>query len=85
MLDHFVLYQYASCPFCAMVRRFLCAKGVELPMRDTLRDPEAQAELIEGGGRAMVPCLRVAQADGTFSWLYESRDIMVYLNEQLAS
>jgi glutaredoxin 2 len=79
MAESYVLYQYDSCPFCARVRRFLDARGIDLPMRDTLRDPAAFRELLLGGGRATVPCLRIETEDGDVSWLYESADIVDYL------
>jgi glutathione S-transferase len=48
-------------------------------MRDILR-----RELVEGGGRATVPCLRI-ERDGEVHWLYESRDIIDYLRRQHAA
>lgn len=78
MSVHHVLYQYDACPFCRRVRQFLTEAGIEIEMRDTLRDPAARHELVAGGGRATVPCLRIDR-DGEVSWLYESRDIIDYL------
>ncbi len=78
MSERHVLYQYQSCPFCHRVRRFLADSGMEVEMRDTLRDPQARRELVEGGGRATVPCLKI-ERDGEVHWLYESRDIIDYL------
>ena len=67
MAESHILYQYDSCPFCARVRRFLDARGIDLPMRDTLRNPAAFRELLVGGGRATVPCLRIETEDGDVS------------------
>lgn len=78
MAERHVLYQYPSCPFCMRVRRFVEQQGIELEMRDTMRDPQARDELLEGGGRSMVPCLRI-ERDGEVHWLYESLDIIEYL------
>jgi len=78
MAERHLLYQYSSCPFCMRVRRFAEQQGIELEMRDTLRDPGARGELLEGGGRSMVPCLRI-ERDGEVRWLYESLDIIEYL------
>ena len=83
MTESCVLYQYDSCPFCARVRRFLDQRDIELPMRDTLRDPAAFRELLMGGGRATVPCLRIEDETGDVSWLYESADIIDYLAARL--
>ena len=82
MPDQYVLYQYETCPFCARVRRFLEAEGIDIPMKDTMRDPVAFRELLLGGGRATVPCLRIEDDAGAFRWLYESYDIMEYLAGQ---
>lgn len=78
MSESYQLFQYDSCPFCYRVRLFLADIGIDIPLRDTLRDPAARRELLEGGGRAMVPCLRI-ERDGEVQWLYESMDIISYL------
>ena len=75
----YALYQYPSCPFCARVHRFLAARGIDIPLRDTLQDPAAFRELLRGGGQATVPCLRIESGDGDVRWLYESADIIDYL------
>jgi glutathione S-transferase len=80
MIEHYTLYQFDSCPFCARVRRFLAEAGLEIPLKDTLRDPVARQELIAGGGDSMVPCLRI-ERDGEVRWMYESLDIIAYLRE----
>ena len=84
MFEHYVLYQYPSCPFCQRVRSFLNQAGISIEMRDTLRDPEARRELVEGGGRATVPCLRI-ERNGDVRWMYESRDIIEYLKRRYAA
>jgi glutathione S-transferase len=78
MSERYTLYQYDSCSYCQRVRRFLADNGIPVELRDTLRDPHARRELIEGGGRSTVPCLRI-ERDGEISWLYESLDIIDYL------
>ncbi|MFW6094721.1 MAG: glutaredoxin family protein [Pseudomonadota bacterium] len=78
MSESYVLYQYPGCPFCRRVRAFLEHAGMAVEMRDTMRDPEARRELVEGGGRPTVPCLRI-ERDGEVRWLYESLDIIDYL------
>ena len=83
MTEQYVLYKTDTCPFCSMVRRFLDARGVELAMRDTAREPEAHAELVAGGGRPTVPCLKITSAEGDVHWMYESMDIMRFLDQQI--
>jgi glutathione S-transferase len=82
MSESYVLYHYASCPFCARVDRFLAQFGIEIERRDTLRDRQARTELVAGGGRSTVPCLQIRSEAGV-RWLYESLDIMQYLHDRL--
>ena len=78
-METYQLFQYDACPFCYRVRRFLDSTGIEVELRDTLHDPSAYAELLHGGGRGTVPCLRIARGDDV-RWLYESADIIEYLD-----
>ena len=75
-----VLYHSETCPYCHRVRRFMAETGIELPLKDVNRDPEARRDLIAGGGSAMVPCLRIEEG-GSVRWLYESLDIIDYLRQ----
>jgi glutathione S-transferase len=36
---------------------------------------------VQGGGRATVPCLKIRRGDEV-EWLYESRDIIDYLDRR---
>jgi len=78
LLAHCRLYEYAVCPFCARVRRASKRLGVALERVDIDRDSEARTELLRQGGKVQVPCLRIAR-NGEMQWLYESRDIVRYL------
>jgi len=60
------------------VRAYLQQAALEVPLQDTLLDPQARRDLIEGGGRGTVPCLRIENSTGV-RWLYESLDIIDYL------
>lgn len=50
-------------------------------MRNTMMDIAAYKELVTGGGRATVPCLRIEQDDGAVEWMYESLDIIKYIDQ----
>ena len=76
-----VLYQFRTCPFCMKVRRTLAALSLPVERRDAQHDPVSRRELEEGGGRIKVPCLRITEADGSHTWLYESEAINRYLRE----
>lgn len=78
------LYQFYLCPFCVKVRRMIYQMNVTIEMRDIKKQPAFEKELIEGGGKRKVPCLRI-QLDGKDEWLYESSDINTYLKSQFQS
>ncbi|MCK0746012.1 glutaredoxin family protein [Chromohalobacter nigrandesensis] len=82
--QYLALYHFEGCPFCTRVRRVLQRLNVELALHDINRDPEARQALITGGGKKTVPCLRI-ERDGAITWLYESRDIIDYLEKRFAA
>jgi len=77
--EQYQLFKTDTCGFCYRVRSFLQEKNIQVPERDINQDQEALRELLAGGGRSMVPCLRIESSDGGVSWMYESMDIMNYL------
>lgn len=79
----FSLYHYLSCPFCAYTRSAMKHIDIEVEERDIARNSTYRAELIKGGGRAQVPCLRI-ESKGKVRWLYESQDIVRYLQRHAA-
>jgi len=79
----FSLYHHRSCPFCAFTRSAMKHIEIEVEERDIARNPAYRAELIKGGGRAQVPCLRIESNDQV-RWLYESQDIVRYLQRHAA-
>ena len=60
--------------------RFLESSQIEMETRDTLKDPKAYQELVLGGGRPTVPCLRIDRENEVVC-LYESSDIVKYLEK----
>lgn len=75
------LYQFSGCPFCIKVRRKMHQLNLPIELRDAKRGTEYRKELEAQGGRSMVPCLRI-EKDGQVEWLYESSDIIAYLDNQ---
>lgn len=63
------------------VKQFLSSRNIDIPMRNTMSDIEAYKELIKGGGRPTVPCLRIERSGQNVEWLYESLDIMNFIDE----
>lgn len=81
-LQGFALYQLPTCPFCVKVRRSLRRLNLPLELRDVRGDARHRQDLIEGGGRMKVPCLRIDHEDGHTEWMYESDDIVAFLNKR---
>ncbi|WP_251978907.1 glutaredoxin family protein [Salinicola avicenniae] len=79
---HLMLYQFPSCPFCQRVNAQIARLALPIEQRDIQREPEARRELAAGGGRTMVPCLRIVHDDGQVTWMYESAEINRYLAQR---
>lgn len=79
------LYQFQTCPFCIKVRQEMRRLSLNIELRDARNDPGHRDDLMQGGGRGMVPCLRIDGEDGSARWLYESDDIVAYLRQRFAA
>lgn len=66
------------------VRRELKNLNINLTIKNLKRCHTYQKELLSGGGQAQVPCLRIECTKNT-QWMYDSHDIIDYLNSQFAS
>ncbi len=77
------LYQFHACPFCVKTRRAMHRLNVPVALRDAKNDPAHRARLLAEGGRVKVPCLLIEE-DGQSRWLYESNDIIAYLEKRFA-
>lgn len=80
-LKNYSLYQYLACPFCIKVRRTLHRLDLPMEKRDAKIRPYKE-ELLNNGGKVKVPCLRIEESSGTVKWLYESKDIIHYLDQK---
>ncbi len=78
------LYQFKTCPFCVKVRREMRRLSLNIPLLDAQADSPIRADLIRGGGKAVVPCLRITDAQGNSEWMYESAQIIQYLHTRFA-
>jgi glutathione S-transferase len=72
------LFYRPTCPFCQRVLGEVEDMGIKLNLRDISSDTVALDELVEKGGKKMVPFL-VDDERGVS--MYESGDIIAYLNE----
>ena len=82
--QNLALYQYAACPFCVKVRRAMKRNGLNIETRDAKRSEQAKEELVNGGGQLKVPCLRIEEDNGEVRWMYESCDIINYLEQRFS-
>jgi len=72
------LYYSRYCYFCQKVLGFLRGQKIEIELRNT-SDSKHRQDLVSGGGKTQVPCLRIDN-EGETQWLYESDDIIRYLS-----
>lgn len=83
--DKLSLYQYAACPFCVKVRRAMKRNSLAIRTCDVNRSDTSREELLSGGGRLKVPCLKIEEEDGSVRWMYESSDIIDYLSSRFCN
>ncbi len=76
------LYQFQACPYCVKVRFAMKRQGLNIETRDARRVPSYREQLLSGGGRIKVPCLRINEPDGQVRWMYESAQIIEYLEQR---
>jgi glutaredoxin len=77
------LYLFESCPFCVRVLKVIKNKKLQLEMRDTMKNQQYEDELVRGGGNSQVPCLKITGNKDDY-WMYESSDIIHYIEKQFA-
>jgi len=70
-------------PFCVKTRRTIHRLGLNIETRDAKRNPVHKDELVNGGGQYKVPCLAI-QEEGKTRWMYESNDIISYLEQRFS-
>lgn len=75
------LYQFYACPFCVKTRRAIKRLNLKVETRDAQTAGQFRKELEISGGKIQVPCLKLEGA-GEATWIYESSDIIKYLDER---
>ena len=83
--SNLVLYQFQTCPFCIKVKRNNKRLSLNIETRDAQHNSTYREELLHGGGKIKVPCLKIVDEKGNNSWMYESEDIMKYLQDRFAA
>ncbi|MFC3680560.1 glutaredoxin family protein [Bacterioplanoides pacificum] len=76
------LYQFTACPFCIKTRRAIHRLGLTIEKRNAMNNASARRELEQQGGKIKVPCLRITEAGKDDIWMYESGDIIAYLQQR---
>jgi len=84
-VSNLILYQFKTCPFCIKVKRNNKRLSLKIETRDAQHNPTYREELLQGGGQIKVPCLKIIDEKGNDSWLYESNDILQYLQGRFAA
>ena len=75
------LYEFYLCPFCVKVRRVMHQLNLPIQRKDAKRNNVFALELLEGGKKRKVPCLRI-EHENDVQWMYESKQINHYLLKQ---
>ncbi len=75
------LYQLPACPFCVKVRRTIKREGLIIELRNINQKNNYKEELINQGGKRVVPCLRIENENGEVQWLYDSNEVIVHLQQ----
>ncbi len=74
------LYTYTHCPYCEKVRQAFAEMDLEYEEVDASRGTPGSEALLELGGKQQVPFLVHGETH-----MYESDDIIQYVQEQQAS
>lgn len=78
------LYHFQTCPFCIKVRHEIARLSLPIELRDAQLDPRHRSDLESGGGKIQTPCLHITDEHGKVRWLYESADIIAYLQQRFS-
>ena len=76
------MYEFRACPFCMIVRKVIYRKNLNIELRDARRNKTWGEELRRQGGKYQTPCLKITDADSNVQWMYESKDIIAYLDQR---
>ncbi|TPV57782.1 glutaredoxin [Aestuariibacter sp. GS-14] len=81
---HLTLYHFFACPFCIKTRRAIYKLNVPVEKRSAVQGSPFRDTLLQGGGKVQVPCLHIRHPNGDEQWMYESGEIIAYLNKQFS-
>lgn len=91
--EQLALYYSPTCPYCHRVLATLEEMGFApdlangnaggIALIDKTVNKQFEQDLINGGGKKTVPCLRI-ERDGEVRWQYESLDIIAFLQANIS-
>lgn len=58
--------------------------NLDIELRNIQKNLQHSRDLMDGGGKTMVPCLRISDGAGNETWLYESMDIITWLKDNVS-
>jgi len=76
------IYQFEACPFCVKVRRFIRKNSLKINLKDAKNNKIFKSELVNEGGKHKVPCLKIEKINAKTEWLYESTEIIKFLEKE---
>lgn len=82
---NYFLYHYRACPFCIKVKREMKRLSLNIDGCDANKNIECREDLMVGGGKLQVPCLRITDDQGKVTWMYESDEIIKFLHGQFTA
>ena len=83
-MANLALYQYPACSFCVKVRRAMKRNSLKIKAVIAKTCETSKQELEAGGEKLKVPCLRIENNNGEVNWMYESSDIINYLENEVS-
>ena len=78
------LFQFKTCPFCIKTRQEISRLALNIQRVDAQYEGAGRQALLAGGGQTKVPCLRITDSAGSSQWLYDSSNIIAYLQQRFA-
>jgi glutaredoxin len=79
----FTLFHYPACPFCVKVRRVMKKYNLSFKLVDPRNSETEMQDLMKGGGKLKVPCLRIEKNNESTIWMYESSSIISFLESKI--
>ena len=74
-VKNMTIYEFRACPFCVRVRRFMKKNNIIINTKDARRSKVFAQELIDGGGKLQVPCLKIGAVSYTHLTLPTNREV----------